>query len=489
MRRLAIVVSVSIAGAAMIPAGATTRFTPPPRPIPAVVALIDTGVNPYNPAFHDSSFWAFQHPSTYIPGFPKDAKKLKLSLGTRTLEEALAKDAKTWSEVRPGQLYWIPGTKIIGAISLSAGGRRCPAKRGGVSVTAPPPAGTFTNSSPECPERIILDDHGHGTSTASRATGVGTSLAPGARLVVIEGLGTGSSQWAADQKWIDVQSNSWGFLTGLEPGAMRAFRDIAQRQLVVTASGNGLAFSGFGPEPTYLHALSAPGVVVAGGHDNGHVTAWSGAPAHVVADAFSPRTALWDSLEIRPDPVACCTSTATPYVAGAAARIILEAREILGYRTSGIRDGVVAKGKKNRVKRGPLKDGVFTLDELREVLYKTAQARPVEGKHDGWIHPSGDPAGSATGRPALTFATDMLLDNGPGQNPYCQGCWTLPVPWEVVPAEYPAYTQIGYGAVNEHSIALARRVLRGKAPVPERPDEDAFFAHDEALRELIWGSV
>ena len=488
MRRAIGVACVLLAGSLMLPAAALSPPPPPPPP-PVVVALIDSGINPYSPAFRDRSFEASRHPSIYIPGYPKDAKKLKLSLNTRTLEEALAKDAALWERVRPGQLYWIPGTNIIGAISLSAGGRRCPARRGGVSVRVPPPAGTFTNSSPECPERIILDDHGHGTSTASRATGVGTSLAPGARLVAIEGLGTGSSQWAADQRWIDVQSNSWGFLTGLEPGAMRAFTDMAQRQLVVTASGNGLAFSGFGPEPTYLHALSAPGVVVAGGHDNGHVTAWSGAPAQVVADAFSPRTALWDSLEIRPDPVACCTSTATPYVAGAAAGIIARARSILGDDRTGIRDGVVARGKKNRVSRGPLADGVFTLEELREVLYKTAQARPVEGKHDGWIHPSGDPAGAATGQPAMTFAQDMVLDDGPGRNPYCQGCWTLPIAWSDVPPEYPAYTQIGYGAINEHSFRLASRVLTGKVAMPERPDEDAFFAQDEALRELIWGSV
>jgi hypothetical protein len=444
----------------------------------AVVALIDTGINPYAPAFRDRSSTATQHPSTYIPGYPKKARALRLSLEEASLSKALKKDAQVWESVLPRQLYWIPGTKIVGAISMGTGGRSCNREVQGQELPTLPPPGGQVNVGPGCPERPILDDAGHGTMTASRAAGSPHSLAPGARIVAIEGLGEQNSLWAAEQPWIDIQSNSWGYATGLLPAGMTVFREIADDHLVVTASGNGIGFSGFGPEPTYAHALSAPGVVIVGGHDNGHVTAWSGIPPHVVADAFAPYTALHDSLgKMRPDPVACCTSTSAPYVAGGAAAIVLEARRILGDGRTGVRDGVVARGPKNLVAKGPLKDGVFTLTELRRVLYRTAEARPREGRDDGHEHFLGEPGSQPR------YADPW----GVGENPYCQGCWTAPLAWGDVPAEVSVYPLVGYGTVNERSIALARGVLRGKKSLPARADEDAFFAQDEALREAIWG--
>jgi hypothetical protein len=257
---------------------------------------------------------------------------------------------------------------------------------------------------------------------------------------------------------------------------MRTFREIGQQQVVVAASGNGTGFSGFAPSPTYAHALAAPGVVVVGGHDNGNVTAWSGAPAQVVADAFSPFTAFHDSLDaMAPDPIACCTSTATPYVAGSAAAMIMHARAVLGHTGTGILDGVVAAGEPGP-SDGPLADGVFTIDELRTLLYRTAEARPAQGRDDGDMHFTGGPS-----------APQYLEGNGTGENPYCQGCWTLPLAWADVPDDVPAYPSIGYGAVNERSLVLARAVLDGTLPMPARPDEDAFFAEDESVREALWG--
>ncbi|MDQ3941436.1 MAG: S8 family peptidase, partial [Actinomycetota bacterium] len=164
----------------------------------AIVALIDTGINPYSIAFRDRSARAYNHPSTYIPGFPKDATALRLHLDV-PYEEAMKADAKTWALLRRGQLYWIPGTRIVGAISFGSGGTNCP-------VVSVPPANALQTG---CKETVVLDDHGHGTMTASRAAGAPNSLAPTARIVMIEGLGGGSVEWAAEQGWIDVQSNSW----------------------------------------------------------------------------------------------------------------------------------------------------------------------------------------------------------------------------------------------------------------------------------------
>lgn len=42
--------------------------------------MVDTGINPYHREFRDRTTRAYEHPSTYIPGYPKKAKALRLSL-------------------------------------------------------------------------------------------------------------------------------------------------------------------------------------------------------------------------------------------------------------------------------------------------------------------------------------------------------------------------------------------------------------------------
>src|SRR3990170_4827526 len=105
----------------------------------SVVAVVDTGINPYHIDFRAPELT--QHPSTYITGFPRLAKALNLSLDAATYEEAVARDKKKWDAVNTTKLYWVPGTNIVGAIG----------------------------GSPASPK--FLDQDGHGTSTASLAAG------------------------------------------------------------------------------------------------------------------------------------------------------------------------------------------------------------------------------------------------------------------------------------------------------------------------------
>nr|MDQ3977260.1 S8/S53 family peptidase [Thermoproteota archaeon] len=283
---LALLVVAAIAA----PPGAAAPKARAPRSH-AVVALIDTGINPYSPAFRDTSPLAQKHPSTYLPGYPKDAIALKLSLGL-SYDEAFAKDESVWKLVQPGKLYWIPGTRIAGAISFGAGGTSCESP---VNV---PPAGPFLAES--CPEHKILDDHGHGSMTASRAAGAPSSLGPGARIVAIEGLGAKGVRWAADQGWIDVQSNSWLSLVPppIPSEVTEAFSYAASKMPTLAASGNGTAYlAGGAPTPTYLLSTAPPGVILVGGHDNGKMTLWAGSPPHVVADAYAGQTAIARSVE------------------------------------------------------------------------------------------------------------------------------------------------------------------------------------------------
>jgi hypothetical protein len=434
-----------------------------------VVAHIDTGVNPYNKNFRDRSALAYKHPSTYIPGFPKDAQALKLHLDM-PYDEAFKADEDVWKTVRRGELYWIPGTKIVGAISFGAGGTSCP-------VTKIPTV-VATNDG-TCSEHVILDDAGHGSMTASRSTGNFTSLAPDSRLVTIEGLGAKSVEWAADQGWIDVQTNSWLSLVPapIPQGTTDAFADAAAKMPTFAASGNGTAYAaGFAPTPTYLLSTAPPGVILVGGHDNGRTTLWAGAPPHVVADAYAGPTAIYNSsTEIKPDPISCCTSAASPYAAGGAAALILEARRILGDSTVGVHDGTLAEGQCGAVKKGPLADGDLTLEEFKDLFFHTAQPHPAEGKHDGLVHWAGDPR-----------APDQT-EYGPGGNPFCLGCTTTPVPWSAIPEQVDAYQFIGYGGINESSVELGKKVLQGTAEPLTRETADAQYELDQSIRELEFG--
>lgn len=470
MRAIRALVCLVTAAAVCLPAlPARAAAARTPRPM-TVVAHIDTGVNPYNKNFRDRSPLAYKHPSTYIEGFPADAQALKLHLDM-PYEEAVKADEDVWKMVRRGTLYWIPGTKIIGAISMGAGGASCP------QVKIPTVIATNDGT---CSEHVILDDAGHGSMTASRSAGIFTSLAPDARLVTIEGLGASSVEWAADQRWIDVQTNSWiSLVPPPVPSAVTdAFARAAIEMPTFAASGNGSAYvAGGAPTPTYLLSTAPPGVILVGGHDNGRSTLWSGAPPHIVADAYAGPTAVFNSsTEIRPDPISCCTSAASPYAAGGAAALIQEARRILHDRTTGHDDGVLAEGCPSTSK-GPLADGDLTVDELKDVLFHTAEAFPAEGKHDGLVHWAGDP------RPP------DQTEYGPGGNPFCLGCTTTPVPWSTLPSEADgaAYAFIGYGAINERSVKAGIDVLRGKTDQPDRPAADAQYELDQTVRAAEFG--
>jgi hypothetical protein len=263
----------------------TDEPEPPAEPVPvepprtAVVGQIDAGINPYHEAFHDESELARTHPSEYIDGFPEDAEALNLTLDADSYEEALAADEDVWANVTRGELYWIPGTRIVGAISLDEG---------------------LTRGDRE--DTPILDDHGHGTMTASRAVGEGTSLAPDARIVTIEGFGGQEVRWAADQGWIDVQTNSWvdrvpppanraqdeAPLTDVE-STSEAFAYAADRTVTFTSSGNGLAYqAGVAPQPTVAEPAGGPGGVRGGAPDHGPGPCAAGRAFLGVAHAGAP---------------------------------------------------------------------------------------------------------------------------------------------------------------------------------------------------------
>ncbi|MGH2730284.1 MAG: S8 family serine peptidase, partial [Actinomycetota bacterium] len=201
----------------------------------AVVAVIDTGINPYHVTFRDDSKLAYRHPSTYIPGFPKSAQALRLTFDAKDYWTAVKKDcAKVWTKVEPGELYWFPGTKIVGAISFEQG-------VGAPNCAIPQPTGA-----------AILDYGAHGTMTASRAASIEYGACKECRIVAVQGFANEAVSWTAENAdWIDAQSNSWGRFLPLwdpalggagfwnEPEFVKTVEAAAQKHLSFWATGNG----------------------------------------------------------------------------------------------------------------------------------------------------------------------------------------------------------------------------------------------------------
>ncbi len=431
----------------------------------AVVAILDSGINPYHTTFQDDSPLAKKHPSTYIPGYPKDAIALRLSLGEEKYWDAVKKDCeRIWSKIVPGKLYWFPGTKIVGAVTFS------------------PQIQMDCKEAEPSEDSHILDEGGHGTMTASRAASNEYGACKECRIVAVQFSLNGFNKddaiqaisWAADNAdWIDLQSNSWGPLTpGWEPTGqgqlvtanpevVRAVEEVSRKHLAFWASGNGALFRwGALGHPTPITPHLTPSAIMVGGHDSGYVATWPGFPPHIVSDACNCWAAYHQEKAKSDATVGSGTSSATPFAAGGAARILLEARRILGDTSTGVSKDVVASGRKGVVSKGPLADGQLTLEEWKRLVFVSATPRPKAQYEDG------PPCGVLDGL-VLYSAT--------------------PVKWSDVPPQYPEYLHIGYGAVDDPAVALAFDILRGKSEPPDRSQTDSYFALDHSVRETTYG--
>lgn len=450
----------------MLPTGSSVM--PEAAPL-VVVAHIDVGINPYSLEFRWNDPRALQHPCTYIPQYPCSAIAVPITLDEPDWDTAFAKDQALWLGLQLRTLYWFPGTKVIGAISYNDHGNI-----------------------------VILDEDGHGTMTASRSAGNTHSLCEECLFVAIEGLGPEGVSFAANSGFVDVQTNSWasGQWISLNHPYPAILFEASKKHIVLFASGNGFGgFDGYVSNPTYTMPTGAPGVILVGAHDNGRVLTWPGSPPQVIADGYGGWTALRDSVsEVRPDPGACCTSAASPYAAGGAAAIVMEARRILGDPGPGIRNGIVAQGPPDLVPQGPLKDGVFTLDEFRQVFFHTATLRPVEGPDDGLLHWMAQP-GVDNLPPFVCDPEENLLAidtcvtgwiDSWGQNPFCPGCWSTPLEYRSVPGTFSWWDREGYGAIDRVSVGVAQGLLEGRIEMPDRPLEDALYKADQTLRNLWW---
>lgn len=430
----------------------------------AVLALIDDGINPYHLAFRDSSPRAFQHPSTYLVGFPADAVALNLTFGIADLGDAVEADCAEWEKVEVGKLYWIPGTRIVGAITF-------PTHFTEPDTLLPYQHGSITCASPSLKGYgNLVGSGGHGTMTSSRAAGKGYGACPECLIVMVQGFGAEHVRWAAEQPWIDAQSNSWGPVfaayTPTETGGVatgtpqlaRAAEEAAQKQLSFWAAGNGILFRyGVLGHPTQLGSHFGPSMIRVGATDSGRVATWGGLTPHVASDGCNSWAAVFSSNTDSGATVGSGTSAATPFVAGTTARVIREARAALGdLGTTARPAGVLAQGAP--IGDGPLADGLLTMAEVKRAVFATADPRPAATPED-------------------STTCDITSLYGP-----------VPVGWTSVPAGAAQMPLIGYGAVTRRTGDAAIATLVGEAQTPERPVEDAFFAADDDARAVTYAA-
>ena len=273
----------------------------PSRPVgpTVVVALADTGVNPYHQVFYRPQLT--RHPCTWLPGFTDcSIPALELSIGKyKTYEQAYEADRDIWEGVEPHQWYWIPRTNIIGAV--------CDVTRGGSAAAADP--------------TCILDDDGHGTATASSVL----SEAPDALLLISDSKSTAPDLKTAPVE-PDVRSHSWAPAAPIPlqaadptPGDETLCEPLYAPQTVYfIAAGNEA------PWPTMLDCdRQNIDIQVVGGSYPGswNYNSWSG---YDFASWYCRPAALHAS--INDEDRKCGTSLSAPTAAGAAADAMLRIR-------------------------------------------------------------------------------------------------------------------------------------------------------------------
>lgn len=396
--------------------GALTLSGDPSEGHFSVVAVIDTGINLGNAGYDAPALNV--HPSTYITDYPTDAEILN-----RDYTTSQGTDAEL------GKLYWVPGTRVVAAISFgeynSLPALSCPDRPG---------------------KRPIRDDcsfGGHGQVTSRRAAGEDPNILIVAVEVPSPDVGI---QWAIQQPWIDVISLSWGTLANAPVGAAYLLTKTATEQgkVVVVAAGNGVTNTGIVGDRslTFTSPYSGPSWVVSVGavkECNYRDYSWHSVPVDVVA----------------PSPDGGGTSFATPIVAGTVGRVIAHARAAVGDTGEGPRAGnlVVAADGVSLPALGPLNDGLLSRPEAEDAVQKTAF---FNFNFSSWCNPGPIPILKGA-------ALDELPPLGPAD-----------------------FVHEGYGIVNSWTGGQAVDVVLGLQPAPDRIVEASYVSTSDEIRDRIW---
>lgn len=342
-----------------------------------VVAVLDDGLNPYHWDFHASRMP--QHldadpsndlpvdaaPHTWIPGFPDpatfgDYRALNITIpgygdviaGVRASDDAEWKSTSP-SSASTANYYWVPGTKVVGAMNFGGGD-------------------------------IAGSTASHGAGTTSVSVGNIYGSCPECVLVFIQyadaASGERAIEWALSQPWIDAISNSYGFsrvnrdrlYAGSDTAAQRAA--IERGQTVFFSAGNGQENSFVIPNTTYYSSQEGPDWIVTVGAvtPGGAPYSGSGKAADIASVGASYPASIGVSQPAGWGGSFGGTSNATPVVTGTYARALHVARAALDGPSKTQSGGVIATGAPVAcgVARADceLGDGVLTAPELRRLL-------------------------------------------------------------------------------------------------------------------------
>ncbi|MDD5502413.1 MAG: PKD domain-containing protein, partial [Candidatus Thermoplasmatota archaeon] len=402
-----------------------------------IIAIVDSGINFFHDDFRASTYKNdavksrtnnFQdNPSEYIDEFPDDATAINVDW-SKTTYDALKADFMANNAIQTGKLYWIPGTKVIGAYTDGTDG------------------GTILDT-----DSASL---GHGTHCASVAAGNIFGYCPDALIVAVQGYA--GIQWACQQPWIDFVSNSWGtrgnigtptFGMGLDLlGDTESTKPAVERgQIVLFAAGNGVENGFLVTESTYTSGNTGPDWLVTVGAaalETNQTIIGTGKPVDITSYGSGDIKAA-DYLSTSGVGSHSGTSCATPMTAGVFATALLAARNALEDNHVGqYSDGqIIAQG--TAAPTGPLSDGKLTREELKEAVFKTA------------LPPGSD---------YISVPVTMPLGGTPADWPLC-----------------------GYGIANKYSAQDAVKVVLGQSSMPDRSDVDMWMEYDEQVRDIIWG--
>lgn len=348
-----------------------------------VVAVIDSGFSAYHEDFLGAKHpWNVDadpandfdfaiDPVHYVAGHP-GATPLALTLPTHGDEDVDAlrlADGAVWSTMLTStasepHVYWIPGTKVVGALRFGGS--------------------TFQST-----------NGAHGTASASVAAGNVHGSCPECLFVLVAGGNDESLRWVASQRWIDVVTNSYGAGGPVQGATLGLTRDnmyldspvdatraaSEDGQVIVFSAGNGFVNAFDVPMFTYWSSQKGPDWMVTVGAvapDSEQTVLGAGKPVDISSIGAEYPASGGSTANGRGTHGG--TSNAAPVVAGYFAKTLQSAREMLEDRSGGHEGGVVATGAPRACGAAwsacPLADGVLTRIELEDTVYGNVLPSP-----------------------------------------------------------------------------------------------------------------
>jgi hypothetical protein len=498
--RVLLLVSVLLGLAAPVTSAEAARVRAPGAGDATVIAVLDSGMSPYHWDFlapkmpqarnkdRSDDLPLTTSPDKWLPGFPSPKsfasyRPLKLTLDARDearpMDELHAKDKKVWDGFKPSgpdgvNYHWIPGTKVIGALSFE------PEQPSAVAATT---AGNALHqqglADPLGNVYPYLPFYGtgggeHGMGSASVSVGNEYGTCPECLLVFLQftddASGNRAIEWAMNQPWIDAITNSYGFHTAgtattrdnVYGGAnVELQKKASQRgQTIFWSAGNGYENAFVTPNQTLLSSQKGPDWIVtvtASSPSGTSNPSGAGKPADLTG-VGSGYMSSYGSTKVTGGSRFSGTSNATPTIAGTFGRALYLSRRAMKGNSRVQSGGVIARGsfRCGAARRGcELGDGRLTAVELRNRLLQSAPHRS-QGIAPG-------------GAAAQKFQADERYA-AEGHGTYLARVQQDTATWL---AEFD----------------LIRKPLFGLGKAPARPaDEKAWMVVDSWCRQHIWGS-